>query len=362
MARGAPTGSRLDITLLAACVLLALVLRGLPSERRETIARPLRRSVVAPLVSLQHGAELTRAAIESHDTRMRARDSLALGTLALATLQTENERLRKLLGLGSALRWGFVPAEGLRAGTPGEELTLTLTAGARQGVRRYSAVVAPEGLVGMVEQVDPRMSMAILWSHPDFRVSAMAADGSAFGIVAAHLGGGAARHLLELRGVPTRNELKPGTLVVSSGLGSVFPRGVPIGTVIGEQQSPEQQWARTYLIRPAVLPSDVGSVMILLPERGTAGVEAIWRPQIDSAELARIAREPRRGGDTTQAGRAALTKRRADSLAAAGTDSVRPRRPRPVRRDTTPAVVVPPRADSVPPVPPDTAIPAPPPA
>jgi len=162
VARGAPTGSRLDIILLAVCVLLALVLRGLPSERRETIARPLRRSVVAPLVSLQHGAELTRAAIESHDTRMRARDSLALGTLALATLQTENERLRKLLGLGGALRWGFVPAEGLRAGTPGEELTLTLTAGARQGVRRYSAVVAPEGLVGMVEQVDPRMSMAIL--------------------------------------------------------------------------------------------------------------------------------------------------------------------------------------------------------
>jgi len=189
----------------------------------------------------------------------------------------------------------------------------------------------------------------------------MAADGSAFGIVAAHLGGGAARHLLELRGVPTRNELKPGTMVVSSGLGSVFPRGVPIGTVIGEQQSPEQQWARTYLIRPAVLPSDVGSVMILLPERGTAGVEAIWRPQIDSAELARIAREPRRGGDTTQAGRAALTKRRADSLAAAGTDSVRPRRPRPVRRDTTPAVV-PPRIDSVAPVRPDTSIPAPPPA
>jgi len=42
----------------------------------------------------------------------------------------------------------------------------------------------------MVETVDPTMSLAITWSHPDFRVSAMAADGSAFGIVKAHLGTG----------------------------------------------------------------------------------------------------------------------------------------------------------------------------
>ena len=48
-------------------------------------------------------------------------------------------------------------------------------------------MVAPEGVVGVVQTVDPTMSLAILFAHPDFRVSAMSADGSAFGIVQPHL-------------------------------------------------------------------------------------------------------------------------------------------------------------------------------
>ena len=103
-------------------------------------------------------------------------------------LEAENDRLRRALGLGHSLGWGFVPAEALHSRALGEEYTLTLTRGSRAGIRPFSPVVAPEGLVGMVETVDPTMSLAITWSHPDFRVSAMAADGSAFGIVKAHLG------------------------------------------------------------------------------------------------------------------------------------------------------------------------------
>ena len=67
-----------------------------------------------------------------------------------------------------------------------------------------SGVVAPDGLVGQVTTVDPRSSLAILWTHPDFRASAMSADGSAFGIVRPHLGEESGRSLLELRGVRAR--------------------------------------------------------------------------------------------------------------------------------------------------------------
>ena len=101
----------------------------------------------------------------------------------------------------------------------------------------------------MVKSVDPTMSIAIVWAHPDFRVSAMAVDGGAFGIVGAHLGGEPERYLLEMRGVPMRSTLKPGTLIVSSGLGGTFPRGIPVGTVIAEMKTSEL-WARTYLLRP----------------------------------------------------------------------------------------------------------------
>jgi rod shape-determining protein MreC len=134
----------------------------------------------------------------------------------------------------------------------------------------------------MVQTVDPRMSIAIMWTHPDFRVSAMATDKSAFGIVQAHQGGDADRYLLELRGVPVRSDVKKGTLIVSSGLGGVFPKGIPIGTVIDTLKS--DGYARKYLLRPAVLPPDVLSVMILEPRRAASGVEPVWAGTIAQAD------------------------------------------------------------------------------
>jgi rod shape-determining protein MreC len=80
---------------------------------------------------------------------------------------------------------------------------------------------------------------------------------------------------MELRGVPFRTSVKPGTLIVSSGLGGVYPRGIPLGRVIGETKTAET-WARTYLIRPAVFPADVSSVMILKPDRVARGVDNVW--------------------------------------------------------------------------------------
>jgi rod shape-determining protein MreC len=220
-------------------------------------------------------------------------------------------------------------------------------------VEPFSPVVAPEGLVGMVETVDPTISLAILWSHPDFRVSAMAADGSAFGIVAAHLGGGASRYLMELRGVPYRNTLANGTLIVSSGLGSVYPRGIPIGTVLGEEKTTEQ-WARTYIVRPAVMPADASSVMILMSQRSTGGIDNVWSGTLGDSSAKRIAaaadsiarqdstpkpivlspEDSMRRDSARRARRARRDSLRRDSAAAAQRDSSAP------------------RTDTVPPVPP----------
>ena len=261
--------------LLGAVLVLAGIARALPERMRDPIAASMRRTVVAPLIALQESAELTRNAIATHEARTAARDSVALQAMSVGSLERENERLRQLLGLARQLRWGFVPAEALHTRGIGEEFQLTLTAGSNAGVRAFSPVIAPEGLVGMVKSVDPTMSTAIIWPHPDFRVSAMAADGSAFGIVAAHLGGGPERYLLEMRGVQYRNELDSGTVIVSSGLGGVYPRGIPIGVVLDEVQT-QEGWARTYLLRPAVLPPDVASVMILRADRAAAGVENVW--------------------------------------------------------------------------------------
>jgi len=281
MARAARLSGRVDTVVFAGCVVLALVAAALPNQMRDPVASSLRRSVVYPLVGLQQSAEKWRAAWLESGRKIMQRDSLALQLVQAQALSVENDRLRKMLGLGSRLAWGFVPAEALHTSGRAEDVitTLTLTAGSSAGVAQYSPVVAPEGIVGLVQTVDPNMSIAILYSHPDFRVSAMSADGSAFGIVYPHLdvraGRLAERYLLELRNVPFRSTLKPGTAIFSSGLGGAWPRGVLIGTVVDEVKEAES-WSRTYLLQPAVNPSHLTSVMILKPDRSSQGIGNIW--------------------------------------------------------------------------------------
>ena len=322
----ARVNARADVAILVVCLSASLAAIVLPADSRQPVAAALRRSVLAPFVQLQAAAERGRAAIARRDDAVVSADSMAMRALTVASLERENERLRRLLGLGQQLRWGFVPAEVLHGRGLGEEFTVTLTAGDAAGVRKLSPVVAPEGLVGMVTTTDPNTAQAIVWSHPDFRVSAMSTDGKAFGIVRPHLGTGAGRYLLEMSNVPFRSSLPAGSLIVSSGLGGTYPRGIPIGTVMQELQTSEG-WARTYLIRPSVVPSDVSAVMVLLPQRVLAGVASVWT-SVAAADSA--ARGITAAGDSAgrRAAMAEVMARRAAADSAAARDSL-------ARRDTT---------------------------
>ncbi len=279
MATAAGLGSRLDAGLLAGCVVLSIVAIALPSQAREPISSSLRRTIVAPLVGMQRSAEQWRTAWVSNEIRQAQADSLAMRAVKAQALIAENDQLRKIIGLGSRLQWGFVPAEALHSTAPSEEVvtTLTLSAGSSAGITRYSPVVAPEGLVGIIQSADPSMSIAILYTNPDFRASTMSADGTAFGIVYPHSSGGSGEdaYMLELRGVPTRATLKPGEMVYTSGLGGTFPRGIAIGTIVSQIKTPEV-WTKTYLVRPAVTPSRLTTVLVLTAQRVTQGTGNIW--------------------------------------------------------------------------------------
>jgi rod shape-determining protein MreC len=284
LARAIRSNPRLDLIVLSTCLVLALAARALPNTMRDPVATGIRRIFLAPLVMLQERSERGRQALLQADAKQARIDSLSLTSMKAGSLESENDRLRKIIGIGSRLRWGFIPTEALHGRGVRDETTVILSAGSRAGVSRLSPVIAPEGLVGVVDQVDPTMSHAMLWTHPDFRVSAMSPDGTAFGIAQAHLTGATGGYLIELRGVPFRATLKPGALIVSSGWGGVWPRGIPIGTVLEEMKTSES-WARTYLLRPAVNPADVYSVMILRRDRLAKGFDGVWQSvaQVDQA-------------------------------------------------------------------------------
>jgi len=288
VARATRLSSRVDFLLFIGCLIAAAVALVLPLQMRDPLAEVLRRSVVAPLVNLQSNAERWHAAWQLSEERTARLDSAVMRGFNAVALQSENDELRKLLGLGARLHTGFVPAEAVHNAVREDVVTtLTLTAGTRAGIKVYSPVVSPEGVVGLVQTADPSISIAILFSHPDFRASAMSGDGTSFGIVYPHLQqslGGTGEYLLELRGVPFRTTLPAGTMIYTSGLGGTFPRGIPIGSVLRELKTAEG-WTRTYLLQPSVNPAKVNSVMVLTSQRSTQKVDNVWQmvARIDSA-------------------------------------------------------------------------------
>src|SRR5437764_7719441 len=270
MALGADRyGSGADTLVFIGCVLLSVAAMSLPGRLRDPLTQALRQTVLAPFLSLQQQIERLSASLARYDGVVAQRDSAALVATFLPELRGENARLRSLLGLGTRLGSGYTPAEVLREPEPTSPLTFIVSAGKKQGVKPLSAVVSPDGLVGIVSAVDAKTSVVVSWAHPEFRASAMAADGSVYGIVAPHGTEGPRIWLLELQGVAYRQLVPTGTMILTSGLGGVLPRGIPIGTVVGLAGEAEG-WERTYLIRPAVHPAAVTHVMILTgpPVRG----------------------------------------------------------------------------------------------
>jgi rod shape-determining protein MreC len=323
VARNVRGEGRLDTGLVLVCVALAVLALLSPRRSRDELAAVLRATVLSPLVQLEARASSVRAAIVARNDLLTTRGRAVADTLSLRALSDENATMRKLLGLSARLQDGFVPAEVLPP-RGGDEFTINLTVGSNVGVQPFLPVVTADGLVGMVESVDQGSSSVIMWAHPDFRVSGMSVDQNAFGIVQPHLASGPDRWLLEMRGVPFRAKLDSGTLIVSSGLGATYPRGIPVGTVIGELNTPEK-WARTYLVKPAVLPENIGPVLVFMPGRAQRGMNGVWT-SVAAADSA--ARAVAAAGDSLAraaaldelaARRAAFDSLLADSLASGDT-------------------------------------------
>src|SRR2546422_53065 len=277
MALGADRyASRGDTFAFLVCVLLSVAATSLPEGIRDPLARGLRQTVLAPFLALQQQTELLSASLERYDAVVAQRDSAALAAPSLPELRGETARLRSLLGLGTRLSSGYVPAEVLREPEPSSALTFIVSAGKKQGVKPLSAVVSPDGLVGIVSSVDAKTSVVVSWAHPEFRASAMAADGSVYGIVAPHGSDGPRIWLLELQGVAYRQHVATGTMILTSGLGGVLPRGLPIGPVVGGAGEAEG-WERTYLIRPAVHRAALTHVVMLTGPPGRGHVSSVFQ-------------------------------------------------------------------------------------
>jgi rod shape-determining protein MreC len=260
-----------DTVLLLACVAVSVTVLLLPGRLTGAVANVLRDSALAPLVALQQLAEEGRTSRARLLAAVAERDSALLLVLDVAALREENRVLRDLVRLGPREARGFVAADVLWQTTPTDGRTLLLSAGTRAGAAPFQPVVTGEGLVGVVAEAGPSSSVAHTWAHPEFRVSGVTEDGAVLGIVAPASGAAPVNTLLEFRGTAYRDTVPDGTLVITAGLGGVYPRGIPVGRVQGIKRE-ELGWERVYVLAPAVNPGLVRHVLLLTrqPEPGGA--------------------------------------------------------------------------------------------
>ena len=105
---------------------------------------------------------------------------------------------------------------------------LTLNRGSIHGVEKNMAVIAPEGVVGIVDEVREHFCTVVSLLNTNYRVSAKFANSNYFG--SCYWEGGNPRHA-KLGEIPYHVNVQEGDSIITSGYSSIYPAGIPLGTV-----------------------------------------------------------------------------------------------------------------------------------
>ena len=255
---------RRDLSVAVVFLVLAVLVLYLPSGTQGQVAEALRGTVLRPFTMIQETLAQAALRAEGALTLQAKLDSLGSIVASQSTLAEENRNLRELLDIENRVPGAFVHANLIRPRTMGSGSLFLLDVGTRDGVGAGDPVLMRSGRIGLVGKVlsaTPNTAVGLDWSHPDFTATAMTADGQVFGLVEPRPGTFRGGDRLLLSAIPYNERLAPGTLIITSGLGGVFPRGIPIGEVL-ELHQDEGQWNSEYWLRPVVHPGSVTHVLV----------------------------------------------------------------------------------------------------
>lgn len=145
----------------------------------------------------------------------------------IGEFKTANERLTALLGLKEAYPYLEMKAAYVLAWEPGPWFrAIVISQGSSDGLAIGQPVIHNQGVVGRVVEVSPNYARVLLASDFNSSIDAFIQRTRAVGI----LSGQNARPMA-MKYVRKDEDVRPGDLVVTSGLGGYFPRGLPLGTV-----------------------------------------------------------------------------------------------------------------------------------
>jgi rod shape-determining protein MreC len=171
-----------------------------------------------------------------------------------------NERLKKLLDLKTSLRMQTVAATVIgEDGTPWFK-TIVIDRGSVDGLREGMPVVASDGVVGQLVKVAAGSSRVLLLTDHASGIAGIVQRTRARGVIK---GEGGSRCSLEFS--LREDEIKVGDTVVTSGIGRVFPKGLPVGEVTMVKKG-EYGIFQTIEVRPKVNMSRLEEVLVIIPE------------------------------------------------------------------------------------------------
>ena len=183
-----------------------------------------------------------------------------------AKLKAENERLKKLLNYVETLEnYEYVTAvvTGNSQGVWFE--TFTINAGRNKGIEKDMPVVCAEGLVGRVIEVGANWSKATAIIDPSSEVSVMVERTRDIGVVRGSFSA-TSDNQLELYFLPSGFDLVPGDKIVTSGMSSIFPKTITVGTVSEVTRRSAEGSQSNAIIEPAVDFGHLEEVLVLVPK------------------------------------------------------------------------------------------------
>ena len=226
---------------LGLVVLLTLILLNLPA-RTATRLKLAIGGLFLPLFGLASSSQqlADKAAdavtprgelLKQNDAFRRENQQFRLQAMQAAETSREDSRLRQLIGWQQTRPWKMRLANVILRDPANWWRTVQIDLGSRDGIRTNLPVLTTDGLVGRVSSVGLTRSQVVLVGDRNCKVAAVVQNESRdSGVIGAS---DAFDNSLVALGFISKNaSLKAGQMVFTSGLGGIFPAGIPIGKVV----------------------------------------------------------------------------------------------------------------------------------
>lgn len=203
--------------------------------RAVDVVSPILDAFAAPAATVARAVEAVAElrTLREENQRLRAENAMLLQwQQAALRLEAENRSLGSLLNLNPDGAVGFITARVVAEPGGAFVRTVLVAAGRRQGVRRGHAAISGTGLVGRVVEVGEWSSRVLLVTDLNARVPVLLEPGRHRAVL-----GGDNTDRPRLSHLPSDAQPAPGDRVVTSGVGGMFPAGLPVGVVssVGER-------------------------------------------------------------------------------------------------------------------------------